>query len=74
MENTRAELSTLKPLLQKVTDDTKRLEEAIAKNTKIVEDYWKMVQEDELGVTTKVRSFDESRHPHMTHTAELSCL
>jgi hypothetical protein len=53
VENTKNELQTLKPLLQKVADDAKRLEEAIGKNSKTVEDSFKAVREEELAINAK---------------------
>ena len=53
VENTKTELQTLKPLLQKVTDDCKKLEEAIVKNTKTVEEFFRAVREEEVAVNAK---------------------
>lgn len=52
-DNIRNELQTLKPLLQKVVEDTKKLEDAIGKNTKTVEEFFKAVREEEIQMNAK---------------------
>jgi uncharacterized protein (DUF3084 family) len=51
--NTKNELASLKPLLQKVTEDTKRIEDAIVKNGKSVKDLAKMVRQEQIHVNAK---------------------
>lgn len=41
------------PQLTKATEDTSKLEEAIAKNSKVVSDFWKVVHAEEMAVTAK---------------------
>jgi chromosome segregation ATPase len=52
-DNIKNELQTLKPLLQKVLEDTKKLEEAIGKNSKNVEEFFKAVREEEIQMNAK---------------------
>lgn len=41
-ESIKLEMATLSPLLLKVTEDTRRLEDAINQNSKVVEEFWKV--------------------------------
>jgi hypothetical protein len=43
----------LQPQLTKAMEDTTKLEEAIAKNSKVVSDFWKVVHAEEMAVTAK---------------------
>ncbi|PRP89393.1 inner arm dynein, group 5 [Planoprotostelium fungivorum] len=52
-DSIRIEMQTLHPLLQKVTEDTKRLEESINHNSKIVEEFWKVIHQEQISVNVK---------------------
>lgn len=48
VESTKRELSTLKPLFQKVLEENKKLEESIVAATKSVEEAWQSVHEEQV--------------------------
>lgn len=43
----------VQPQLAKAVEDTTKLEEAIAKNSKVVSDFWKVVHAEEMAVSAK---------------------
>lgn len=53
LSNCTRYLHKTQPQLAKAVEDTTKLEEAIAKNSKVVSDFWKVVHAEEMAVTAK---------------------